>query len=280
MKKNLQILMLIAIFSIIGGILQAQVDPPCNPVTNVETSNILPYSAKVTAKTGLSDKRIITQGGDIKTGAYGIEASTIYFVHRYTTAELAPYDGGYLTKISFIPAATGAQYALVVFNDADSTEHGYSQGRSFLVRHISENLVPNQWNEITLSYKIEATKELWIGYRITSGAGALDKAGYDSGPQKAGKGNLIKIGDEGNWQELTSINSELTYNWCIKGTIEKNDIILEFGEHGFIQGTGEKCVPSKYQLGDTTFSHTFSELSRNTTYDYYIQKNVSKPIRL
>ena len=272
MKKNLQILMLIAIFSIIGGILQAQVDPPCNPVTNVETSNILPYSAKVTAKTGLSDKRIITQGGDIKTGAYGIEASTIYFVHRYTTAELAPYDGGYLTKISFIPAATGAQYALVVFNDADSTEHGYSQGRSFLVRHISENLVPNQWNEITLSYKIEATKELWIGYRITSGAGALDKAGYDSGPQKAGKGNLIKIGDEGNWQELTSINSELTYNWCIKGTIEKNDIILEFGEHGFIQGTGEKCVPSKYQLGDTTFSHTFSELSRNTTYDYYIQK--------
>jgi cytochrome c biogenesis protein ResB len=38
MKKILQILMLIAIFSIIGGILQAQVDPPCNPVTNVETS--------------------------------------------------------------------------------------------------------------------------------------------------------------------------------------------------------------------------------------------------
>ena len=98
MKKNLQILMLIAIFSIIGGILQAQVDPPCNPVTNVETSNITSYSAKITGKIGLSDKRVITQGGDDLNDGVLMNIASLVLAHRYTTAELAPYDGGYLTK--------------------------------------------------------------------------------------------------------------------------------------------------------------------------------------
>ena len=53
----------------------------------METSNILPYSAKVTAKTGLSDKELLPKEEILKPVL--MDKYQRYFVHRYTTAELA-----------------------------------------------------------------------------------------------------------------------------------------------------------------------------------------------
>ena len=272
MKKSLQTLTLVAIFSIIGGYMQAQIDLPCTPVTDVETSGITSYSAKVTAKTGLPDKDIITLGGDTLNDGFGRESSnTIRVVHRYTPAELAPYNGAYLTKISFIPTSTAGNFTLLVYTGG-SYRNYYTQGTTARSQTVSSaNLVSGEWNEITLNtpLQIDASRELWIGYSVAANGG-VKTAGYDFGPQNARQGNLIHY--SGSWKQLTAAGSSLTYNWCIKGTIEKNNIVLELGEYGFVPGTGEKTPLSQLQIGDTTFSHTFSELMMNTTYDYYIQK--------
>ena len=276
MKKSLQILMLVAVFSVIGGYSHAQVDPPCVPVTDVETSDITSHSAKVTAKTGLPDKEIITQSvGDLNSG-YGQTSYwgnySITVVHRYTPDELAAYDGGYLTKISFIPTAT-VSYTLVVYTGGSySNRTGYNHGTRATTQVVPQNeIVSNQWNEITLNnpIKINAAQELWIGYGVTASSGTRS-AGYDAGPEKAGKGNLIY--SSSRWRELTALSRNLTYNWCIKGTLVKKDIVLELGEYGFTPGTGEKNTISQLQDVDTTLTHTYSGLMMNTTYDYYIQK--------
>jgi uncharacterized protein (TIGR02145 family) len=237
--------------------------------------SITSYSAKITGKIGLSDKRVITQGGDDLNDGVLMNDTSLVLVHRYTTAELAPYDGGYLTKISFIPINKNYFYRLIVLKGGFFTGETFNQGTNVMYQDVSSvNLTLNAWNEIALTtpIKIDATKELWIGYLAERGAELIVKtAGYDFGPQKAGKGNLIQT-ENGIWQELTSLNPALTYNWCIKGTIEKNDIVLELGEHGFTPGTGETIIPSQLEFGDTTLTHTFSELLMNTNYDYYIQK--------
>lgn len=126
---------------------------------------------------------------------------------KWTPAQLNGEGvGNYpVSKISFFPAEPQAEYSL-----------GIWQGDS-VVELVYEQPVPNpviaQWNTITVDSTviIDATKDLYIGYKINSLTGY--PAGVDDGPAVDGSGNMMYWED--TWQTLLEINPDLDYNWNI-----------------------------------------------------------------
>ena len=109
----------------------------------------------------------------------------------------------YFTNSEEYPST--ASFTLKVWKGSDSPELVYSQ--------VINDFQWNQWNDIALTTPVPINDgdELWVGYHCDATAGY--PAGIDGGPQVAGKGNMICI--DGEWYELTVLQSTLTYNWLI-----------------------------------------------------------------
>lgn len=110
------------------------------------------------------------------------------------------------------------------------------------------------WNVVELDEPLEMTGEdLWIGYEVTH-LSETYPVGYDYGPQDPGKGNMIRIGDD--WQELTNINPQLTYNWDLVGYLIRPSFgwdgsgIFQFGETEDYMLVTSDLITSEYDLGD------------------------------
>ena len=120
-----------------------------------------------------------------------------------------PYVGMNITKISFIPAAATASFAVRVWTGGVAT---------MVVDQPVTNPVIGQWNEIVLAtpFTIPAGTQIMAGYRCNSTGGY--PAGCDAGPQVEGYGNMMHLNNV--WQTLTAASATLTYNWNIKVYVE------------------------------------------------------------
>lgn len=139
-------------------------------------------------------------------------ASDFMVAARFTPEDLVEYAGTAITRINFVPyvAVGTATYTLKVWQGTTPPTEVYSQDVS------SVNI--EQWNDIELTeaVPIDASQELWVGYHVVTSSGY--PAGCDAGPQVAGKGNNVYWA--GEWQLLTDLNPDLTYNWNIQAFVE------------------------------------------------------------
>jgi hypothetical protein len=104
-------------------------------------------------------------------------------------------------------------------------------------QQILEYLHPYLYNEISLTtpYEIDASKELWIAYRVITGADVYP-FGCDVGPRVPNKGDLIYYGSTGVWSSLFDLAGPgYNYNFNLKAyvlekkifNIYRNDVLIQ-----------------------------------------------------
>jgi hypothetical protein len=136
---------------------------------------------------------------------------------HWAPADLTPYDGYLLKKVSFFPNADpAATFVIKVWTGANGTTN-------VLTQNVASYTV-DEWNEVELTtpVTISASTDLWFGYSVTHGAGTFP-AGCDDGPAVQGKGDMISTG--GAWVSM-SAQYGLDYNWNIAGYVDLSDGVL------------------------------------------------------
>ena len=129
---------------------------------------------------------------------------------RWEPADLAAYDGLYITKISFAPREAQASYSLRIWTGADYDQQ-YAQD-------VAE-VTLNEYNEVELTtpFQIDASAELMFGYYIVTEAGY--PAGADAGPAVGGKGDMLYDLDDG-WVAMAA-DYGINRNWCLQAYVEE-----------------------------------------------------------
>lgn len=136
---------------------------------------------------------------------------------RFATEDLTQHDGKFLTRIWFVPYEPSCSYSVRVWTGGNANDPG-----NLLVDQPVIDPAIGEWNEIFLitPVPVDATKELWFGLRNNTFGGY--PASVDRGPATDGKGNMIHLPGN-NWQTLLQVNSNLDYNWSVRGFVEPID---------------------------------------------------------
>jgi hypothetical protein len=142
---------------------------------------------------------------------YGTGAAVdFYIAARWTPTQIAPLDGGSVTKIKFWPASAGtATWRARIWEGANAANLVVDQ-------NVTQVLTPDAWNEVILTtpHPINIGQELWIGFDVNQTDGW--PAGCDPGPAITEYGDWIY--DGGAWTTL--LLSGLDYNWNIQAYVE------------------------------------------------------------
>lgn len=142
-------------------------------------------------------------GNSIGTGS-AVEFSV---AARWTPIQLhnEGIEGYPISKIAFFPAESYAEYSIGIWQGDSVVELVYEQPVI--------NPIIAQWDTINVDsiVLIDATKDLYIGYKINAFTGY--PAGTDGGPPINGYGNMIYW--QNTWQTLLEVNSDLPFNWNI-----------------------------------------------------------------
>jgi hypothetical protein len=150
----------------------------------------------------------------INSGAVGTGGAAVFDIAaRFLPAHLTAYDGMTLTKVSFWPNEVNCTYKIKVWKGTSPPTLIYTQ--------VVNSPTIDAWNTINLTtpINIDVTTELWIGVGINTTTGA--PAGVDAGPQIPNLGNMIYW--QGQWKQLTAVNSNLKFNWNVQGYLDYAD---------------------------------------------------------
>ena len=144
----------------------------------------------------------LTDGGDFSVAA------------RWDAGQLSDYDGTYITKLQYFPAATDFSNIIVrIWTGANASNLIYEND-------VTASAVAGMWNEVDLATPIalDVNDELWIGYTILGQVANTFPAGTDAGPAIAGYGDKITT-DGVTWDNLSDFG--LSYNWNVQVYVEE-----------------------------------------------------------
>jgi hypothetical protein len=175
---------------------------------------------------------------------------------RWIPSQLTSYNGCNVYEISFFPAEPAASYSIRVWS-------GSGPDTLILDQPVS-NPVMYAWNNVivTSSVYIDATKDLWVGYHVSTTTGW--PMGVDDGPGIDGFGNLFYFQDE--WTTLLNIDPDLDYNWNIICHIlcNPNGEDLYFDIY---RSTNQQ----EFELYDVAYQQSYQDDNIDLT-DYYCYK--------
>ncbi len=154
------------------------------------------------------------------SGGLGVGANNIITAARFTAEDLAGYYGLYdLSAVKYHIRTSNFNAVTVKIweggSDTGPENEIYSQ-------NVTDDVIINDWSTHILDETISLTpgEEYWIGYAMEATGGF--PLSVDSGPMVEGKGGWVYIG---GWNELTNLDSDLDYNWCIRGILQFTDPI-------------------------------------------------------
>lgn len=139
---------------------------------------------------------------------------------RFTPADLAPYNGQFLSNVNFPANEAGINYVVKVWkggSDFNAGEEVYSQ----MVATKDLQTSGYVWNSIKLDtpVEIDASREMWIGVSFEGGSTGRP-AVRDGGPiLKEGYSNLVYYGD--TWTTSYTLNPAIEHNWCLTGIVKE-----------------------------------------------------------
>jgi hypothetical protein len=212
---------------------------PCIPPSDLQYNVLWPYPIlKLTWNSPQYYSQWIHWDDGTNASAVGLtNGGTFYVASHWMPADLAPYDGQYISKIKFFHYTDPT--ALFVLHIWKGSNAG-----TLLLTDTVENPVVGDWNEIPLSIQvpINASSELWFGYTVTHSSGTFP-AGTDAGPAIATRGDMISLNGT-TWESL-SLEYGLDYNWNLQayvGYLDDNHPQggLTLMEHG------KSASPGKY----------------------------------
>ena len=227
MRKNL-LFFVAMLFSI--AMLRAQ---NCVGPTNLTATPHVPDYRNVTLKwTAVNDPQSQTVAlADPMTlssriGWNGGSATNVVAATRYTTNDLAAYNGYQFTDVLFAPAinTSFATYEVVVFkggsmNPLDTT---FTPGTLIYSQQVTTMLTAGEVNTIPLNtpITIDASQELWVGVHIITLYGYPI---YVTSASDATYHNQTLVGNSSytSWHPL-SVSSGAEYTWCIGMKVTNN----------------------------------------------------------
>ena len=147
-----------------------------------------------------------------------------YAIQRFTTSDLANYNGMQLTKVSFLPSnvasePTVATYTVIVYTGGyySGSYTSNSPGTQVAFQQLS-SVTYGEWNTITLNspVTINSSQELWIAIYVNASQGYA--MSHDDATPVNGKGNLM--GYNGYWGLPDDFLSGADINnWNIAGCV-------------------------------------------------------------
>ncbi len=162
--------------------------------------------------------------GENVAGVGTNSSANFHIASRWEPEDLTEYDGKQIKQISFVPKYEECIYTIKIWEGPNAVEV-YSQ--------YVHNPVIDEWNivELNLPYIIDSSDELWFGVNINTQGGR--PAGRDGGPQVPGKGNMIFF--NGEWSEVSDLNSDLTQNWNLQAyVVPVEPMVLNTGADGSV----------------------------------------------
>ncbi|MCD4745640.1 MAG: T9SS type A sorting domain-containing protein, partial [Bacteroidales bacterium] len=142
-----------------------------------------------------------------------VSGHTFFVASRWDQASLSSYDGQYLTKVSLYPVDPATGYILKVWTGANAG--------TLVLDQTLTGLTFEDWNEIVLDspVQIDASTELWFGYKISNHPYGAYPAGADAGPAIAGYGDMISMNGT-TWEPMSGLG--LDYNWNLQGWVQSS----------------------------------------------------------
>lgn len=176
-------------------------------------------------------------------------------MQRFSTSDLAPYNGLSLTKVAFY-LWDSYEYPIYGTYEVRVYQGGmYSSGTSMSPGTLvasqtvpSYSVMLDDWTEVTLNtpVTINSSQELWFGVYIHNGAGLL--MSYDEYNVTTGKGTLYYDSEDMAWYDINSIGLSFTVgNWGIKGYVydpNGNDPIIDLGLEYIDDGDNQNFITS------------------------------------
>ncbi len=153
--------------------------------------------------------------------AIGMGGAAVFEIaSRWEPPDIAEHHSKLITKVSFFPNYENCDYTIVIWVGEDA-EEAYS-------REV-ENVVVGEWNTVELDtpFIIDSSYILWFGLILNTQDGF--PAGCDGGPAVAGKGDMIRIGQE--WVSMYE-EYDLDFNWNLQAFVE--DIVLYTDTNGYV----------------------------------------------
>lgn len=129
---------------------------------------------------------------------------------RFSPSDLTKYDGYEISKIKFYPTeGYPTVYYITLWEGSEPPTLLHAQQVS---------VIADTWNEAGLSqyFEVDASTDLWVGVWITSYPTDTYPAGCDEGPADAGKGDLYSADNGLTWYSLSTVNTDLNYNWNLQ----------------------------------------------------------------
>ncbi|MEL6275733.1 MAG: hypothetical protein AAFU03_11565 [Bacteroidota bacterium] len=129
---------------------------------------------------------------------------------RFTAAELAPYVGRELDKISFYLRQIPASVEVVVYGQGDLNTPGPDR----YARDITNRITTTGWIEHRLTEAIDIRDEdIWISIAVLHD-GPQQSVGCDTGPTQPG-GDHLFLSTEPDWSTFSQLTGE-SVNWNIR----------------------------------------------------------------
>jgi photosystem II stability/assembly factor-like uncharacterized protein len=179
---------------------------------------------------------------------------------KFDPADLADYQGQYLTKIQFKPAIEFNEYSIKVWTGTNA--------ENLLVEQPVLQVLPNQNNIIELNNPvlIPSDTPLWFGFSVMS-MGQI--AVHDAGPAIApGKSNLFRSGEV--WHTLSE--SGIDANWILQGCVSTNNNSVaakKLKKHLRDTHTGYKIYRNGEIIQTITNINTLSFTDMNLAFNTY-----------
>lgn len=183
--------------------------PPLNLTADLYGSQAIRLSWEAPASQG----EWLSWGSEQNFSAVGGPSVPVFDAAiRFTPSDLQTYHGMYLTRIAAYLAAQDCQIFLRVWQGGNQYYAG-----TLLREQAVSGWISNSWNEFELvnPVQIDASQELWIGYRVINTSGGYP-AGVDNGPAVAYKGDMLLYG--ANWVSMSDYFG-WNINWNLKGML-------------------------------------------------------------
>lgn len=171
-----------------------------------------------------------------------------YAMQRFTTSDLAPYNGMQLTQVRFLPSnvasePTSATYTVVVYTGGSYEGYYlYNSPGTLRCSQVVNDITYGHWKTVVLNtpITINSSQELWIGVYVQATQGYA--MSHDDATPVSGKGDLM--GYNGYWGLPDDfLTDPEIHNWNVAGCVtdgvteEYIDLKVRFINNGTSQTT-------------------------------------------
>ncbi len=135
----------------------------------------------------------------VNANAVGLEDGGVFYVaSRWEPEDIEDYDEMKITKMRMFINHLPSSLEMIIWQGADESNLSEVYSQAFDGSEES-------WVEVELDtpYQIDASQELWFGYLVDDPGEGVFTAGLDAVTNHDGKGNKVKIGEEGEWENLS-----------------------------------------------------------------------------